>query len=56
MKELICKDAGFDCDEVIRADDVDGVMARAGAHAKEAHGVDVTPEMADALSGKVHDA
>ncbi len=56
MKELLCRDAGFDCDAVIHAETTDEVMAQAGPHAKEVHGVDVTPEMAEAISAQVHDA
>ncbi len=56
VKELNCRDAGFDCDEVVRGETVDDVMAQAGPHAKEAHGVDVTPEMAGQLKTLVHDA
>ncbi len=56
MKQLACADAGFECDQVIEGESTDEVMSQAGAHAKEAHGVDVTPEMASALSGKIRDA
>lgn len=56
MKELKCRDVGFDCDGVIRGETEDDVMAQAGPHAKEAHGVDVTPEMAGQIKTLVHDA
>lgn len=56
MKELKCRDAGFDCDAVVRAESVDEVMAQAGPHAKDAHGVDVTPEMARQITTLVRDA
>ncbi|UOY03083.1 DUF1059 domain-containing protein [Blastococcus sp. PRF04-17] len=56
MKELKCRDAGFDCDAVVRGDTVDEVMAQAGPHAKEVHGVDVTPEMHRQLATLVRDA
>jgi predicted small metal-binding protein len=56
VKELKCRDAGFDCDAVVHGDTVDDVMAQAGPHAKEAHGVDVTPEMAGRIKTLVHDA
>src|SRR3712207_7387800 len=45
VKELKCRDAGFDCDAVVQGETVDDVMAQAGPHAKEVHGVDVTPEI-----------
>ena len=56
MKELKCRDAGFDCDAVVRADTVDEVMAQTGTHAKEVHGVDVSPEMAGQIETLVRDA
>ncbi len=55
MKQLLCRDAGFDCEAVVQGETVDEVMAQAGPHAKEVHGVDVTPEMADAIAGQVRD-
>jgi predicted small metal-binding protein len=56
MKELTCRDIGFDCDAVVRGESVDEVMAQAGPHAKEVHGVDVTPEMAGKIRTLVRDA
>jgi predicted small metal-binding protein len=56
VKELKCREVGFDCDAVVRAETVDDVMAQTGPHAKEAHGVDVTPELADRIKTLVHDA
>jgi len=56
MKELTCRDVGFDCDAVVTGESVDDVMAQAGPHAKEAHGVDVTPEMAGQIRTLIRDA
>ncbi len=56
MKELACRDAGFDCDAVVRGDTDDDVLAQAGPHAKEAHGVDVTPEMAGQVRALIRNA
>ena len=56
MKKLHCRDAGFDCEGVIEADSTDEVLGLAGQHVKEVHGVDVTPEMAEAISQQIHDA
>ena len=55
MKRLQCRDAGFDCDAVIEAETVEEIMGQAGPHAKEAHGVDVTPEMAEEIAGHVRE-
>lgn len=56
MKQLECRDAGFDCDAVVEGETVEEVMAQVGPHAKEVHGVDVTPEMAASVATKVRDA
>ena len=45
-KVLRCKDAGFDCPEEIRGQDEEEVLKKAAEHAKKAHNLDVTPEMA----------
>lgn len=55
VKELKCRDVGFDCDAVVRGETEDDVMAQAGPHAKEAHGVDVTPDMAGQIRSLVRD-
>lgn len=56
MRKLHCRDAGFDCEGIIEAETTDQVLGLAGKHAKEVHGVDVTPEMADAISMQIRDA
>jgi predicted small metal-binding protein len=55
VKELKCREIGFDCDAVVHGESVDEVMAQAGPHAKEVHGVDVTPEMAGQIRTLVRD-
>ncbi|WP_137160886.1 DUF1059 domain-containing protein [Blastococcus sp. CCUG 61487] len=55
MKELRCRDAGFDCEAVVRGDTMDEVMAQARPHAEEVHGLRVTPEMAGQLRALVRD-
>jgi predicted small metal-binding protein len=49
MKTLHCRDTGFDCEGIIRANTEDEVLGQAAIHAKQAHGMDATPEMADQL-------
>ena len=56
MKELRCRELGFDCDAVVHGETVDDVMAQAGPHATEVHGVNVTPEMAGRIATLVRDA
>lgn len=39
MKELRCRDVGFDCAGVIRAETEDEVLRQAAEHASKAHGL-----------------
>lgn len=55
MRELQCRDAGFDCDAVVRGESDEDILTQAGPHVRDAHGLDVTPEMAEAIRGKVRD-
>jgi predicted small metal-binding protein len=49
MRTLNCSDAGFDCKAVVKADTDNEVMRIAADHAQAAHGVILTPEMAQQL-------
>ncbi|MFN8348556.1 MAG: DUF1059 domain-containing protein [Spirosomataceae bacterium] len=49
MKTLHCRDAGFDCEGVIKATTEEDVLTLAAEHAQSVHGVNVTPELADQL-------
>jgi predicted small metal-binding protein len=49
MKTLHCSDAGFECDAVVTANSDEEVLNIAAKHAKEVHGVTVTPEMASQI-------
>lgn len=55
VKELRCRDAGFECDAVVRGDTMDEVMARARPHAEEVHGLRVTPDVYRQLTGLVRE-
>jgi predicted small metal-binding protein len=39
MKELQCKDVGFACDAVVRADTEEEVLRQGAEHARTAHGL-----------------
>lgn len=55
-KVLHCRDVGFDCEGVIRAESEDEVLQHAAAHAAADHGVtDITPEMADQIRAQIQD-
>lgn len=46
MKVLHCRELGFDCDGVVRAESEEEVLQQVADHAKEVHQVEVTPELA----------
>ena len=57
MKELNCKDVGFDCEGVIKGDSEDDVMAQAAVHARDVHGLaTIDDETASAIRAQIHDA
>jgi predicted small metal-binding protein len=47
MKTLHCRDLGFDCPGVIHANTEEEVLMQAAQHAKEVHGVAMTPELVE---------
>ena len=53
MKTLHCSDLGFDCEAVVKAGTEEEVLQIAAEHAKEVHGVNVTPEMAEQFKTKI---
>jgi predicted small metal-binding protein len=56
MKSLTCREAGFDCDAVIKGDTEDEIMQKAGEHARTEHNMkpeDMTPELQQKLSGLI---
>lgn len=55
MKELRCRDVGFDCDAVVHAETEQEILAIAAQHAKEVHQVEVTPEQAEQIATLIHD-
>ncbi|HTS45692.1 MAG TPA: DUF1059 domain-containing protein [Puia sp.] len=55
MKTLHCADAGFDCKGVVTGKTEAEVLEKAAVHAKEVHGVTVTPELADQLKTLIRD-
>lgn len=49
MRVLYCRDVGFDCDGRVEGVDDEAVLAQAASHARAAHGVEVTPELAEQI-------
>ena len=56
MKELRCRDAGFDCEAVVQGESTEEIMEQVRPHAREVHGVEVTPDMERQLAGLVREA
>ena len=57
MKKVIrCRDVGFDCEGVIKANTENEALALAAEHAKKVHGLkDVTPEIVAKIKSVMKD-
>lgn len=55
MKQLKCRDAGFDCEAVVEGQSVDEVLAQVGPHVQEVHHTEVTPELVAAATAQIRD-
>jgi len=55
-KVIHCKDVGFDCEGVVRADSEEEVLQLAAEHAKSAHGItELTNEMVEKVKSVIRD-
>ena len=55
-KVIYCRDVGFDCDGVIRADSEEEALDMAAEHARDVHGLqEVTPEVVAQVRAVMHD-
>lgn len=54
-KVLKCGDLMPGCDFRATGETEDEIMQKAAVHAKEAHGIDVTPELADQVRSKIRE-
>jgi predicted small metal-binding protein len=53
-KQLSCRDAGVDCDFMVRTESADEALDITAGHAKRVHGYkDIPPEMAATIRGLV---
>lgn len=56
MKTINCREAGFDCDYVVKGETEEKVMKNGGEHAMKVHGMkeeDMTPEMKQKIRGLI---
>jgi predicted small metal-binding protein len=57
VKELNCRDVGFDCEGVIHGESEEDVMAQAAVHARDVHGLGtIDDDTASAIRSQIHDA
>ena len=54
-KVMKCGDLMPGCDFEARGETEDDILQAAAAHAKEAHGLDVTPELAEKVKSVIKD-
>jgi predicted small metal-binding protein len=55
-KAIHCKDVGFDCEGIVRANSDQEVMQLAAEHAKSVHGVtELTTEMVEKVKSVIRD-
>ncbi len=55
MKVLKCREVGFDCNAVIRSESENEILQQAAQHARNVHGVEVTPEMAQQVKALIRE-
>jgi predicted small metal-binding protein len=53
MKTLHCREVGFDCDGIIRANTEEEVLSQAAEHALTVHNFTVTPEVAEQVKSLI---
>ena len=56
MKSFACGDVIRGCTGTVTAADEDGVLAWAGQHAPEVHGIEVTPELVTTVRSRIRTA
>ena len=55
MKVLRCRDVGFDCDGVVRAESEEELLRQVAEHAQTVHDVEVTPELVEQVKSLIRD-
>ena len=54
VKSISCREAGFDCDYVVKGETEEEVMKNGAEHVQKVHGIkeeDLTPEMKQKIRG-----
>ena len=55
MKVLRCRDAGFDCDHVVRAESEEELLQQVAEHAQAVHQLEVTPELVEQVKSLIQE-
>jgi predicted small metal-binding protein len=55
MKVLYCREVGFDCEGVVRAESEEDLLRQVAEHAQAVHGVEVTPELVEQVKSLIRD-
>ena len=55
MKTLACGEIMEGCEAKFRGEEEEAILGQAGRHAKEDHGLDVTPELAAVVRTHIRD-
>jgi len=55
MKLLRCRDAGFDCDYEVRAENEEDLLQQAAEHATTVHNAEVTPELVEQVKSLIQE-
>ena len=59
MLSLACRDAGFDCDRVVRGETEEDIMKSVSEHAMSVHDMkpeDLTPELMEKIKSLIREA
>jgi predicted small metal-binding protein len=55
MKVVRCREVGFDCEGVVRAETEEEVLRQVAEHARTVHNVEVTPDLAKEVKALIKD-
>ncbi len=55
MKDMHCRDSGMQCDFVARGNTDQEILDQAGRHAKDVHGMTLSPDLETTVRGLIHD-
>jgi predicted small metal-binding protein len=59
MKTLSCREAGFECDYIVRGETEEEILKNGAEHAKKEHNIkeeELTPEFREKIKGLIRNA